>query len=166
MGLAGLLASCSLRRAIDSTTFRRGFSALGLSLLSRLLLRLRGVEPVAEGSRGEKLDEEEGRSVEQASQMRYWRGLTRVQMSQVQVSGGRSGRAEEVKSMMGGGGLVSLLMAGGGCFVAVGPAARGSFGFCFKAFSMLAWTANNGWSCSGGEDVARLPAGLLSVGGR
>ena len=67
---------------MDSTTLRRGFNALEVSL--SWLLRLADPAEVGRDGVSENLD---GRSVVQASQARNWIGLTRVQMSQVQVSG-------------------------------------------------------------------------------
>jgi hypothetical protein len=73
----------------------------------------------------------DGRSVVQASHVRNWMGLTSVQMSQVQVSGGWS--SAWVRSIGGPERLGSLFVADG--FVSVGIA--GALG-CFRIFSIFA----------------------------
>ena len=151
IGLGGLLPSCSLILAMDSTTLRRGFSALGVSL--SWLLRL--VDPTEMGRDGvsEKLD---GRSVVQASQARNWIGLTRVQMSQVQVSGIWRWSCASVRSM---GGLEGL----DGSFASLGTA--GARGACLMTSSTFAWSASSGCANPGDRAVPRIPEGLLSLGG-
>src|SRR5271170_1396598 len=151
IGLDGLLPSCSLILAMDSTTLRRGFNALEVSLL--WLLRLADPAEVGRDVVSENLD---GRSVVQASQMRNWIGLTRVQMSQVQVSGVWRWSCAWVRSM---GGLEGL----DGSFAILGTA--GARGACLMIFSTFAWSASSGCSNPGDRAVPRIPEGLLSLGG-